>query len=120
MKTREITQAEFAARFGTQHIAPGSFSYFECDNGVGLIRDNSSSSIEVITTSNIEHAELSFEDELTLLALVCGDHREVVEIPSGELIVDYEKRDLSSRRKLSLIWIAIGLFLTGCLVIYLI
>lgn len=120
MKTREITQAEFAARFGTHTIVSGAYSFFECDNGIGLIRDNSSSSIEVINASDIELAELSYEDELMLLALVCGDHREVVEIPRSEQLSDYEKRDLTSKRRLIYIWAVLGLFLTLCLIIYLV
>jgi hypothetical protein len=118
LRTKELTPAEFASRFGTDVVAAGSFSYFECDNGIGIIKDNRQRTIEIIVSADTPLPELSPEEELQLLSLVCGDYEEDISIPSSDNLFDYEQRDRSVRYRLNAIWIGFGVFVTACLVIY--
>ncbi|WP_115995636.1 hypothetical protein [Cohnella lupini] len=117
MKTSEITPAEFSARFGTQHIIPGSYSYFACDNGVGVIRDNSSQSIEIVASPDMDSSDITPEDELMLLSLVCGDYKQTVDIPRSDHLLDYEARNTKASLRLAWIWTAFFLFVALCVAI---
>ncbi|MFB9277195.1 hypothetical protein [Cohnella cellulosilytica] len=118
MKTKELTAAEFASKFGTDAVSAGSFSYYECDGGIGIVKDNRSKSIEVVVASGARPPELSPEDELQLLSLVCGEYEEEVAIPLGDSLFDYEARDRKVRYRLYAIWAAFSLFVLACLVVY--
>lgn len=116
MKTTEATPAQFKARFGDDRIAPGRFSYFICDNGMGIIRDDNKRTLEVVADDKLNAAELSPEDELVLMSLVCGDYQEEIEIPSVDALYMYEEREQSSKRNLLLVRYSIFLIATMCLI----
>lgn len=118
MKTNEITAAEFSAKFGTDTILPGPFSYFISDNGVGVIKDNNRKSIEVITTKDIELTDISVEDELLLLTLVCGEYKEEITIPKVDTFENYEARDRSAKGTLYIMWIILIVILAICALSY--
>jgi len=118
LKTNEITAAEFVARFGSDVVKAGAFSYFICDNGLGLIRNNADRSVEIVQPPHAEISELSPEDELQLLSLICGDFSADVELPPNDTIFDFERRERSSRRTLHAIWVVFALFLVIMLAIF--
>ncbi|QGQ98832.1 hypothetical protein EHS13_30110 [Paenibacillus psychroresistens] len=117
MKTSELSAIEFSARFGKDKIIPGPFSYFLCDNGLGLIKDNIKKSIEVLAAAEISHVELTLEDELALLSLVCGEFSEEIIIPKHDTLMDYEAREKSTSRNQNTIWGLFFTFIVICLVI---
>jgi hypothetical protein len=108
LKTIEISPAEFSARFGTDKVTSGPFSYYVIDNGVGVVKDNSKRSIEVVAASEIDLIDISVEDELLLLALVCGEYKEEINIPQIDTLWDYEERELTSKKNLHWIWLGFG------------
>ncbi|GFN30946.1 hypothetical protein [Paenibacillus xylaniclasticus] len=116
MKTTQATPAQFQARFGSDRIVPGRFSYFICDNGMGIIRDDNKRTLEIISDSQLDDTELTPEDELILMSLVCGDFQEEIEVPAVDSLFMYEERELKSRRSLHLIRYAIFLIVAACLV----
>lgn len=119
MKTKEITAAQFSATFGTDRIVPGSFSYFFCDNGIGIIRDNHRKSIEIVTNDASVPTDISYEEELVLLSLVCGEFQEEIVIPAQDTLEDYETREKHSRRPLYAMWIGYALFVAICILVLL-
>ncbi|MDQ0885062.1 hypothetical protein QFZ81_000150 [Paenibacillus sp. V4I9] len=118
MKTSETTPAEFSARFGTNKVLPGQFSYFICDNGVGVIRDNSNNSIEIVAVDEIVPTDITPEDELLLLSLVCGEFKEDLTIPRTDTLFDYEEREKLSQRRVNTVWVVFGMVIIICLVFY--
>ncbi|MCD1257389.1 hypothetical protein B5M42_000880 [Paenibacillus athensensis] len=117
MKTKEMTAAQFAAQFGSEAVKPGAFSYFMCENGLGLIRNNADRSIEIVQPPHHEIGELSPEEELQLLALVCGDFATDVDMPPSETVFDFEQRERSSRRTLGTIWMSFFVIILVLMVI---
>ncbi|QMV40491.1 hypothetical protein [Cohnella cholangitidis] len=122
MKTSELTAAEFAAHFGASHVLPGPFAYFACDNGMGVIRDNRDRTIEIVNATEQNLAEISPEDELLLLAMVCGEYREEVAVPRSDTVFDYEERYRKTTRKYNVvrmtIIILLSLFISLSLILF--
>lgn len=98
MKTTEVTAHHFLAKFGEQYIHSGSFSYYECDNGLGIIKDNIRNSIELVSPPNLKLDDISEEDEFALLTMVCGNFKKDVIHPVNDSIYDYENREQAASR----------------------
>jgi len=99
MKTREISAAEFGIRFGLDRLQTGSYAYFACSNGMGIIRDNTSKSIEIVHGTELNPAELTAEEELMLMAVVCGDFKEDIEIPNWKVAAPHLDQSAPSKGK---------------------
>ncbi|GKU77581.1 hypothetical protein [Paenibacillus sp. L3-i20] len=114
MKTIEVTPYRFSAKFGSEHIAAGSFTYYECDNGLGIVKDNVRQSIQLIHPPHIQISEISQEDEFTLLSMVCGNFKPDITIASTDILSDYEYREKSASRAYFATWIGIAVVLLAC------
>jgi hypothetical protein len=110
-----LTPAEFAAQFGASHVVPGPFAYFACDNGLGVIRDNRDRTIEIVNATEKNISEISPEDELLLLAMVCGEYREEVTIPPSDTVFDYEERNRKTTNKYNAVRLTLNLLLSICI-----
>jgi hypothetical protein len=117
LKTKEITPQEFASKFGKESLKSGSFAYFVYDNQFGIIRDNIRKSIDVIGTHEVNSSDITPEEELALLALVCGEFKEEVEVPRSDTIFDYEEREKSTKRRLNRIGVVSILLIIVSLVL---
>lgn len=113
MKTTEVTPYHFSAKFGSEHIASGSFTYYECDNGLGIIKDNVKQTIRLVGGDDIALEELSPEDEFALLARISGEFKPDIRHPANDTLTDYESREMKASRQhsLSITIIAAILFL---------
>ena len=114
VKTSKVTPAEFSAKFGTPATPPESFSYFLCDNGIGVVRNDTNQTLEIMAAAEINPLDISFEDELQLLSLICGDYKEHVSIPRTDTFLDYQERENVTRRQSAAVWIAFSLFVLVC------
>jgi len=86
---------------------------------MGIIRDDNKRTLEIVSDTRLNDAELTPEDELALMSLVCGDYQEDIEVPPGDSLFMYEEREQTSRRNLllvrSAIFVAIAICLMACI-----
>ncbi|THF73919.1 hypothetical protein [Cohnella fermenti] len=117
MKTREISADEFSSRFGVERAA-GDFAYFVCDNGIGMIRDNRTRTMEVIVLPEAKPEALSEEDEIALMSAICGEYEQDClwndGLPKSDRLQDYEEREQAAGRRLNGIRAMLGGAIAVC------
>ncbi|WP_138755924.1 hypothetical protein [Paenibacillus sinopodophylli] len=114
MKTIEVTPEHFISKFGPEYIASDSFTYYECDNGLGIIKDNVKNSIQLVSRSEISIEEISQEDEFALLSMVCGDFKTDIDHPTNDTLSDFEFRERKASRNFTLTWTVMVTMLFIC------
>ncbi|RJX39138.1 hypothetical protein D3P09_16735 [Paenibacillus pinisoli] len=117
MKTTEVTAQRFADKFGPEHVAPGPFAYYECDNGLGIIKDTVKNTIQLVKHSQFIEQDLSPEDEFAMLTAVSGPFVPDTIHPPYETLADFEFRERKAATALSATWSILILVFLTCLVL---
>jgi hypothetical protein len=120
MKTSPVQPAEFAAKFGTDKIKPGPFEYFSTDIGVGIIKNTEFNTIETVAGPDIDPEDITPEDELVMMSLVCGNYKEEPAVipPTLRDVKDYQYDEKQTSWKFNKMWLALGGIVTLALVVY--
>ncbi|MFD0588506.1 hypothetical protein ACFQZE_10875 [Paenibacillus sp. GCM10027627] len=114
MKTNEVTPYHFSAKFGSEHIAVGSFTYYECENGLGIIKDQVKQTVHFVNPPHVQVRDLTEEEEFNLLTAVCGDFKPDLSVPMNDTLADYELREKKASRRFAATWTAIVGVLLAC------
>lgn len=114
LKTIEVTPYHFTTKFGSEYVNSGSFTYYECDNGVGIIKDKVKNTVQLVNPLNLQIEELSQEDEFALLSIICGDFNTDIVRPSNDTLSDYEYRERKASRAFNATWAVIVSILFLC------